>query len=261
MSLIKCTECGKKFSNKAKKCPNCFCPLTTIKEELYKESEKKLKECNDWINLPELKKIENIFESLDDYKDSKKKVSIIREKIERFNKERIIIKKKTAPMKFIIILSALIFVGIVATIIHIININNPYYIVSGYYTIPGSQSSSLLSSVSLEESFGKHAIRIVHWYTKNSKNQRDNCTKTPSGDGINCASESISTYYTATKNDAGDITIIFEYGGKNYTCNFEIVKENTEHFKKGTKFLNCDNNIFNWTKIWTEEHKTVINYK
>lgn len=29
MALIKCTECGKKISNKATTCPNCGCPVTT----------------------------------------------------------------------------------------------------------------------------------------------------------------------------------------------------------------------------------------
>lgn len=34
MALIKCTECGKAFSDKASACPNCGCPTLTILEEL-----------------------------------------------------------------------------------------------------------------------------------------------------------------------------------------------------------------------------------
>ena len=30
MALIKCIECGKEFSNKAKSCPNCGCPIEEI---------------------------------------------------------------------------------------------------------------------------------------------------------------------------------------------------------------------------------------
>ena len=34
MSLIKCVECGKKFSDKAKACPKCSCPITEIQKNL-----------------------------------------------------------------------------------------------------------------------------------------------------------------------------------------------------------------------------------
>lgn len=34
MSLIKCTECGKEFSDKATACPNCGCPTEIIQQEL-----------------------------------------------------------------------------------------------------------------------------------------------------------------------------------------------------------------------------------
>lgn len=33
MALIKCSECGKEFSNKAKACPNCACPIEEIEFE------------------------------------------------------------------------------------------------------------------------------------------------------------------------------------------------------------------------------------
>ena len=33
MSLIKCSECGKEVSSKAKSCPNCGCPIYEEKEE------------------------------------------------------------------------------------------------------------------------------------------------------------------------------------------------------------------------------------
>ncbi len=32
MALIKCTECGKRFSDKANSCPNCACPIELIKK-------------------------------------------------------------------------------------------------------------------------------------------------------------------------------------------------------------------------------------
>ena len=37
MALIKCVECGKEFSNKAKFCPNCGCPI----EEMLNNIDKK----------------------------------------------------------------------------------------------------------------------------------------------------------------------------------------------------------------------------
>lgn len=30
MALIKCTECGKEFSDKAPACPNCGCPISEM---------------------------------------------------------------------------------------------------------------------------------------------------------------------------------------------------------------------------------------
>ncbi len=39
MSLIKCSECGKEFSDKANACPNCACPIDGIN----KTSKKKIK--------------------------------------------------------------------------------------------------------------------------------------------------------------------------------------------------------------------------
>lgn len=36
MALIKCSECGKEFSNKASACPNCACPVE-LKNENIKE--------------------------------------------------------------------------------------------------------------------------------------------------------------------------------------------------------------------------------
>lgn len=33
MALIKCTECGKEFSEHAECCPNCGCPMSVIKEQ------------------------------------------------------------------------------------------------------------------------------------------------------------------------------------------------------------------------------------
>lgn len=42
MALIKCTECGKKISDKATNCPNCGCPIITT-EIKQSESQKKVK--------------------------------------------------------------------------------------------------------------------------------------------------------------------------------------------------------------------------
>lgn len=38
MSIIKCTECGKEFSDKANCCPNCNCPTKDIINDIYKNS-------------------------------------------------------------------------------------------------------------------------------------------------------------------------------------------------------------------------------
>lgn len=45
MALIKCSECGKEYSNLAQACPNCGCPTrndtnnkTTAKSPLYHDS-------------------------------------------------------------------------------------------------------------------------------------------------------------------------------------------------------------------------------
>lgn len=38
MSLIRCTECGKEFSDKAERCPNCSCPTKDIINDTYKNS-------------------------------------------------------------------------------------------------------------------------------------------------------------------------------------------------------------------------------
>ena len=49
MALIKCSECGKEFSDKASACPNCACPNEIKKQvskefaELSKEERKELK--------------------------------------------------------------------------------------------------------------------------------------------------------------------------------------------------------------------------
>ncbi len=40
MALIKCTECGKEFSDKAAMCPNCGCPTEAILEELNRAAAK-----------------------------------------------------------------------------------------------------------------------------------------------------------------------------------------------------------------------------
>lgn len=44
MALIKCPECGKEFSDKAKACPNCACPVTNISNglNLKKKTNKKV---------------------------------------------------------------------------------------------------------------------------------------------------------------------------------------------------------------------------
>lgn len=35
MALIKCTECGKEFSDKASQCPNCGCPINEIVKDSF----------------------------------------------------------------------------------------------------------------------------------------------------------------------------------------------------------------------------------
>ena len=39
MALIKCTECGKEFSDKASACPNCGCPTKDVLSELARSQE------------------------------------------------------------------------------------------------------------------------------------------------------------------------------------------------------------------------------
>ena len=40
MSLIKCSECGKEFSDKAEVCPNCACPIEKMKTDKTPKQEK-----------------------------------------------------------------------------------------------------------------------------------------------------------------------------------------------------------------------------
>lgn len=35
MALIKCSECGREISDKAKNCPNCGCPIDKFQNEKY----------------------------------------------------------------------------------------------------------------------------------------------------------------------------------------------------------------------------------
>ena len=73
MAIIKCSECGKEFSNKAKACPNCACPIEEIEieekdnepEEIEKTLEKNTQKKN---NIP---KSERINELVDIAKDEK----------------------------------------------------------------------------------------------------------------------------------------------------------------------------------------------
>ena len=47
MALIKCTECGKEFSDKATACPNCGCPTEAILENNSSIEELASSEAND----------------------------------------------------------------------------------------------------------------------------------------------------------------------------------------------------------------------
>ena len=46
MALISCVECGKEFSDKAKSCPNCGCPIEYIIEAI--ENQKAQQEAADY---------------------------------------------------------------------------------------------------------------------------------------------------------------------------------------------------------------------
>lgn len=48
MALITCPECGKKISDKATSCPNCGCPIASVKnlQELSKQEEVRQHETN-----------------------------------------------------------------------------------------------------------------------------------------------------------------------------------------------------------------------
>ena len=50
MSLIKCPECGKEFSDKAAACPNCGCPAEVVLSEIQKQQTFK-PQCN--TNIPD----------------------------------------------------------------------------------------------------------------------------------------------------------------------------------------------------------------
>lgn len=41
MALVKCVECGKEVSDKAKSCPNCGCPINEKKEKTIKVEQPK----------------------------------------------------------------------------------------------------------------------------------------------------------------------------------------------------------------------------
>lgn len=52
MALIKCSECGKEFSDKASACPNCACPIDEAKKENTKENRKqKVKNYSELTNI------------------------------------------------------------------------------------------------------------------------------------------------------------------------------------------------------------------
>lgn len=59
MALIKCSECGKEFSNKASACPNCACPI--IKEKVKNMKKKKWEELSNQerINIVSYRKSTN----------------------------------------------------------------------------------------------------------------------------------------------------------------------------------------------------------
>ena len=44
MSLIKCPECGKEFSDKASACPNCGCPISEIRKQAGEEKQNNIVE-------------------------------------------------------------------------------------------------------------------------------------------------------------------------------------------------------------------------
>lgn len=53
MSLIKCSECGREFSDKAAACPNCGCPIDDARQETSEIGEKK----SFWGKMVEQQKI------------------------------------------------------------------------------------------------------------------------------------------------------------------------------------------------------------
>ena len=57
MALIKCSECGKEFSDKAQACPSCACPVTYIKEE--KKNIEPQNEVKEELNNGKTKKLDD----------------------------------------------------------------------------------------------------------------------------------------------------------------------------------------------------------
>ena len=58
MALIKCSECGKVFSDKATACPNCACPTELIERETS-EANELTKCCQNYEEIPGFETDEN----------------------------------------------------------------------------------------------------------------------------------------------------------------------------------------------------------
>ena len=56
MALIKCSECGKEFSDKASACPNCGCPTSEMVESPIVEDKKDNLDAI-WKTVPEKKQL------------------------------------------------------------------------------------------------------------------------------------------------------------------------------------------------------------
>lgn len=75
MSLIKCSECGKKFSDKADSCPKCSCPISEIKKVEKNSKNAKAKKAKEKKQKTTFK--QRIKNNVDSIKKSKKKQIIL----------------------------------------------------------------------------------------------------------------------------------------------------------------------------------------
>lgn len=88
MALIKCTECGKEFSDKAAACPNCGCPIQEIvipEPNIKKEEEPEVSLSSIWSTVPSKSSISSTQSSAPVKYKATQKISVV--KIDEVNRK------------------------------------------------------------------------------------------------------------------------------------------------------------------------------